>query len=114
MLPQAGRLRRSADFQRVYEQGQKRVTAGFVMIWVDRQDDQLSRFGFVVGKRFGCIAARNRLKRRLRAALRPYWDTIQPGHDIVVIARDGLLQWDATTLQAQTRQTLESLKLLNP
>jgi len=45
------------------------------------------RYGLVVGKKVGGAVERNRVKRRLRQALRPL--AVKPGWDIVFIARAG-------------------------
>ncbi len=47
----------------------------------------VSRFGFSVSKRIGKAAVRNRVKRRMREAVRLQQDLIAPGWDVVWIAR---------------------------
>ena len=46
-----------------------------------------SRFGVAAGRSVGSAVQRNRAKRRLREALRACLPSVQPGWDIVVIAR---------------------------
>jgi ribonuclease P protein component len=46
-----------------------------------------SRFGFSVSKRVGKATARNRVKRRMREAVRMQGDLVVPGWDVVFIAR---------------------------
>lgn len=56
-----------------------------------------SRFGFAVGKRIGTAVVRNRVKRRLREAVR----ALQPagGWDVVVIARPAAAEADFAGLR---------------
>lgn len=112
MLPQRGRLRRRAEFQRAYEQGQRIATPGFLLYLYSRVDEQPSRIGFVVGKRFGSIATRNRLKRRLRATCRPLWDRMKPGYDLVFVARNGLVEMTPGELQHQIETLLQKEGIL--
>ncbi len=46
-----------------------------------------SRFGFSVSKRIGKAVVRNRVRRRLREAIRLQQAAIAPGWDVVFIAR---------------------------
>ncbi len=78
-----------------------------------RGDDQPSRIGFVAGRRFDTHVERNRAKRRLRAVLRPLWDYIAPGYDLVVVAREPALQMPFPQLFRQVQEALESLQLLS-
>ena len=50
-----------------------------------RTGGQQTRVGFAVGKKVGNAVVRNRVKRRLRAAISAV--TLAPGWDVVVIAR---------------------------
>jgi ribonuclease P protein component len=88
------RLRRRADFKAVA--GGRRVTRrGFVLQALAVGGDSGNRpprFGITVTKKIGNAVVRNRIRRRLREALR----TAAPGHaragtDYVVIARNAAL-----------------------
>jgi ribonuclease P protein component len=59
----------------------------FTMYVYARGDDAPSRLGFVVGRRLGTHVARNRVKRRLRAAARALWAQLPHGYDLVCVAR---------------------------
>lgn len=84
------RLTGSADFQRVRRTG-KAYAHPLVILMTRPNGLELSRFGVTAGRRLGSAVGRNRAKRLLREALRPHVSRTQPGLDIVLIARPGLL-----------------------
>lgn len=60
-------------------------------------DSQTSRFGFTVSKRIGNAVERNRLRRRLKAAVASA--SVNCGWDVVVIARQRARHTDYHVLQ---------------
>jgi ribonuclease P protein component len=74
------------DFLRVKEAGRSWHHAAFVMSAV-LNGLAHNRYGFIVSKRLGKAVVRNRLRRRLREAVRSIHPQIQPGYDVVVVAR---------------------------
>ncbi len=69
-----------------------------------RTDRPLSRFGFTAGGTIGNAVVRNRLKRRLREALRSL--PVGPGWDVVVNARRGAAEVDYHRLRAVVGELL--------
>ena len=53
-------------------------------------DLSFSRCGFTVSRRLGKAVERNRARRRMQEAVRLAWDLIEPGWDIVWVARPPL------------------------
>ena len=84
------RLRRQADFEHVRRAG-KVYRHPVLLISVCANALPHNRYGIVAGKRLGIAVARNRCKRRLRAALRQMHDTLRQGFDIIVVARRNLI-----------------------
>jgi ribonuclease P protein component len=85
------RLKRRVDFLRVAGARRKWAMPGLVL-QARRRDDQggVLRVGFTASRKVGGAVARNRAKRRLRAAA----DQVIPAHgksgyDLVLIARAG-------------------------
>ncbi len=83
------RLRTSADYERVFEQGRKAVARRLV-VWVLPCPGAPFRSGIIASRKVGNAVARNRCKRRIRELVRAQFHRFPPGHDLVVIARAGL------------------------
>ena len=82
------RLRTPADFGRVRRQGRSRALPALVIVAARSVNpDGPTRIGITVGKRVGRAVVRNRVKRRVREILRLRYARIEPGWDLVVIAR---------------------------
>jgi ribonuclease P protein component len=88
-MDRQSRLRKNEDFQRVRRDGRSWATPLVVLI-AARNDLDRTRFGFAVGKRIGKAVARNRVKRRLREAVRLQRRSVARGWDLVFIAREPL------------------------
>lgn len=83
-LPPQMRLKRHADFVEVAQQAKGRAN-GLVIVRSTPNSLASSRFGFAVSKRVGGAVIRNRVKRRLQETARQL--SVQPGFDVVLIAR---------------------------
>jgi ribonuclease P protein component len=71
-----------------------------------------SRSGFVVGRRVGNAVVRNRVKRRLREAIRRrLWKT-QPGWDMILIARPEAADAEYAALADEVHELLRRARLL--
>lgn len=86
MLPEAYRLRRRSDFDRVYRRGKSRACAAFVL-YVRRHDGSGARIGFSVSKKIGKAVERNRLKRQFRHAAAGQLALFRPDMDYVFVLR---------------------------
>ncbi|MBI2939140.1 MAG: ribonuclease P protein component [Chloroflexi bacterium] len=80
------RLTSEADFRRTRQRGQSRGGRLLVLSW-HRNEAGVTRVGISVSKRVGKAATRNRVKRRIREAVRALIARITPGWDLVFIAR---------------------------
>ncbi len=71
-----------------------------------RTDLETTRFGLSTGRALGGAVVRNRVRRRIREALRVMAPSFQPGWDVLIIARPAIVEADLDTLIGVLRQTL--------
>jgi ribonuclease P protein component len=99
-FPRSGRLLRHADFERVYKQGRRHFSATMTVFYWARTAAEPSgnnavnpgpRVGFTVGKALGGAVVRNRMKRRLREAVRLARVAQAGAVDVVINPKKSLL-----------------------
>lgn len=87
-LPKTARLLKRAEFLRLSHRGFRMQSANFIIISSANQRPQ-SRLGITVSAKVGNSVVRNRIKRHVREYFRRRRNALQPGADILVIARAG-------------------------
>ena len=90
----------------MYMAGRKSVSLSFV-VFVLRNDRDVSRFGLTTPRKLGLAHERNRIRRRVRDILRRRWSELPAGVDVVINPRRSVLSQDFEPLSA------ELLSLLN-
>ena len=85
-FPGSRRLRRAADFERVYAR-KLRASDDVLLIFADDNLDGSTRIGLSVSKKHGNAVRRQRLKRLLREAYRLEQHRIPEGLDLILIPR---------------------------
>ncbi|MGA7927299.1 MAG: ribonuclease P protein component [Candidatus Sulfotelmatobacter sp.] len=117
-FPRTARLLRHADFERVYKQGRRHFSASLTVFYFPRPEAQTLvagtrpssrptaglRVGFTVGRSLGGAVQRNRMKRRLREAVRMSLPQAGVAADVVINPKKWLLTTDfAAILNEVTR-----------
>ena len=82
-----GKLRNSAEFERVYKNGKKFWNRNFVLYILHNGNNQL-KIGLTVSKKVGKSVQRNRVKRLIREAIRLSQDALEPNYDLVIVAQN--------------------------
>lgn len=98
------RLRRHADYQRVYKEGRKQSSPSMSYFFRSRVgDDTLHgpRVGLTAGRVLGKAVARNRIKRRIREAARLHLDILRCDVDLVLHPRRSVLQIEFDRLERE-------------
>jgi ribonuclease P protein component len=129
VLPQQNRIKISRDFSTVYRHGEKAVSRHLVVRVLSlRQGAQsqaepffssgatqpAARIGITVSQKVSKRAViRNRLKRRVRAAMRTLLPRLQPGVWIVINLRPEATQCEYGEILRELEQLLTKLEVIH-
>jgi len=114
------RLRKHADYQRAYAASRKRQSASMSWFLAPRPEEAcnagkasaianqlpIGRVGLTAGKVLGKAHERNRIKRRMREALRRHLDLLPDGVDLILHPRQVVLTMEFTKLEAEVVRIL--------
>lgn len=93
-FPKSRHLLKHSDFQRVYKSGRRQFTGNVTVFYLRREGPETGsgpRVGFTVGKVLGESVERNRIKRRMREAVRLSPPAYQGPIDLVFNPRKSVL-----------------------
>ncbi len=86
-FPKSARILRSVDFRKTYDHGFRVSTPFFAAFCLRRPDTGGPRIGFTVPRAVGKAVVRNRLRRRIREAVRLRLHLLDAPWDIVINPR---------------------------
>ncbi len=98
-------LSRPADFAALQSDGTTR-SHPLLVVRIHRTGLEETRFGLSTGRRLGGAVVRNRVRRRLREALRVMAPSFQPGWDVLIIARPPVVAANHEALTSALQQVL--------
>ena len=108
-LPPARRIRRRAEFQRVFDAG-RRAHGRYLTIIAAPAPGPDSRIGIVASKKLGGAVVRNRAKRLIREMFRTQSGP-ERASDLVVIPKAAALQVEAVEVVNDYKTALRRLSL---
>ena len=119
------RLCKHADYQRAYAASRKRQSASMSWFLARRPAEPVTdiaatgRVGLTAGKVLGKAHERNRIKRRMREALRRHVDLLPAGMDLILHPRRVVLTMEFTKLEDEvvrilTQARADAAKLAPP
>jgi ribonuclease P protein component len=122
-FPRSVRLLRHADFERVYKQGRRHFSASITVFYSVRTEALATkavnskahatsaiRVGFTVGRALGGAVERNRMKRRLREAVRLTRPPAGANVDIVINPKRSLLGMHFSALLNEVARAFEVIE----
>ena len=101
------RLVRKADFDAVYRHGKRRSNSHFT-VFSKANDLPQSRFGFSIKRALGGAVVRNRIRRRIREAIRLHRQEISVGWDIVIHPKPNVATASFSALTAELLKLLKT------
>lgn len=108
------RLRKHSDYQRAYAGARKKQSASMSWFLAPQAPGgpcaSSPHVGLTAGKVLGKAHERNRIKRRMREALRRHVDLLQNGFDLIFHPRRAVLTMEFAKLEAEIVRILEQAK----
>ena len=116
------RLRKHADYQRVYKASRKQFARQMTYFFVLRSqldpggvipaatEDASPRIGLTVGKAMGKAVDRNRIKRRMREAVRKNISALNTPVDVVLHPRRTVIDLEFATLEREVAGVFRNIQ----
>jgi ribonuclease P protein component len=119
-FPSSARLLKHSDFDRVYKQGRRHFSSHMTVFYLRRSEGaaeetafavRSARVGFTVGRVLGGAVERNRIKRRLREAVRLRRAVLQGACsvDVVINPKKSVLTLEFSVVLEEVGRALDAI-----
>ena len=117
-LPRSNRLKARRDFQAVYQYGIRRssphLTLRALLSAKEESEKAAPRIGISISQKVSKkAAARNRIKRQIRAAIRGLLSEISPGWLMVVVVHPKAVECDYEHFLRELKELLVKAEIIN-
>ena len=115
-FPKSARLLKHVDFERVYRTGQRHFCGSLTFFFVRAAAGDASakrvgvRVGLTVGRALGGAVERNRIKRRVRSAVRKHLQELSSPVDIVINPKKSAAKVDFAQLENEIQQGFAAIE----
>jgi ribonuclease P protein component len=114
LVQSRARLRKHADYQRVYKSSRKHFSASMAYFFSLRTATNNvpagPRVGLTAGKVLGNAVERNRIKRRMREAVRQHIALICADVDVILHPRKSVLTIEFRRLQSEVERIFQTIQ----
>ena len=109
----SARLRKHADYQRVYRESRRYSSPSMSYFFRARSSEDpagaLPRVGLTAGRVLGGAVERNRIRRRMREAVRLHLSELPPHVDVVLHPRKTVLEMEFLRLEREVSRVFSSV-----
>lgn len=108
-FPRTAKLLKHSDFQRVYKNGKRHFSGLMTVFYLPRADEDLTepRIGVTVSRALGGSVDRNRIKRRMREAIRLHLVELKGSLDVVFNPKKQVKSADFSAIEQEVKRALE-------
>jgi ribonuclease P protein component len=103
-------LLKHADFERVYQQGRRHFSQSMTVFFLERENAGGPRVGLTVGKVLGGAVIRNRIKRRVREAVRRHLLPLTANVDVVINPKKSASAVETAKLEAEIERAFAAVQ----
>jgi ribonuclease P protein component len=104
------RLLKTAEYRKIYQEGSKYAGPLFAAFYRRTDAPRPARVGYTTPKTIGSSVVRNRIRRRLREAVRLQLPSLEPGWEIVFNPRRAVLDADFSRLTSEVERLFGLLR----
>jgi len=109
-FPKTARLLKHADFERVYQHGRRHFSPSMTVFFLEREVAGVPRVGLTVGKVLGGAVTRNRIKRRVREAVRRHLVLLTANVDVVINPKKSASAIETAKLEAEMERAFTAVQ----
>lgn len=107
------KVKKNSEFQGIFKNG-KIWSNGIAVLYLARGLHPETRVGICVSKKLGKATVRNRIKRLIHESCRLSWERLKAGHDLILLARRGVLDRSLADVQRALDDLFRRARLYRP
>ena len=111
MLNKVNRLKKHYQFNYIYKNGSHVSSSSLVLYFLPSKTKSI-KVGFAVTKKIGKATVRNLVKRRLREIVRKSLPNLKQNYNIIVVARENILNFSFDELTNQYSNLIKKADIL--